>query len=581
MGLIFNKVASTGKVQGEVLAQLGERGIPILQLLGESLGKTPAEVSKMAAEGKIGFEQFQKAMEQGMGGAALKSGDTMQGAFKNTLAAIGRIGANLLSGVYPKFAEFFKGTMKLLEPMEEWAKTAGAKIGEVFSKIADGIGAAFDLIVRGDFSSKFREIFHLEEDSQIVTFIYDMRDGIIELSGKVSTFFSDLWVWLSKNTPLLWSIAGAAAAFFAGLGLYKTVQGVITFLDLVKLAFLNLNKAMLANPIFWVIGIIALLVGALIYLYQTNEDARKFMDEAWAGIQKAVKVAWEQFIRPALKAIGDFLVNVLAPALLWFWQNVVVPTWNGISAAVKWAWENVIQPAFRAIDGFIKNVLAPVFNWLYLNIIKPVWQGIVAAVTIAWNILDTTFRTISWFIRNFLAPAFTWLYENIIRPTWDKISGVVVSAWEKVIQPALREFGNFFRDVLEPAFKKGVDGIKKIWNGIQRITAAPINFVIGTVYNDGLRVALNKVRSIVGGDQLPALGLIDVPAYAKGGQMGRGWKLVGEEGPELINTGAGYVYTASETKRMLAAKEQAPMGALDMLNDGRSPKSKLPIGGGR
>ncbi|GAA2545629.1 tape measure domain-containing protein [Neomicrococcus aestuarii] len=530
MGAIFNKVAGTGKIQGEVLAQLGERGIPILQLLGKSLGETPESVQKMASEGKIGFEDFQKAMEQGMGGAALKSGDTLQGAFNNTLASIGRVGANLLSKVYPKFTEFFKGLLKLLEPVEEWAKKAGEAIGKFF-------------------------------DEQLVP------------------FFATLWDWLGKNTPLLWSIAGAAAAFFTGLLIYKTVTGIIGFLAAARVAFLKLNAAMLANPIFIVIGLIALLVGALVYLYQTNEDARKFMDEAWAGIQKVIKIAWEQFIQPALKAIGDFLVNVLAPALVWFWQNVVVPTWNGISAAVKWAWENVIQPAFRAIEGFINNVLAPVFNWLYLNVIKPVWQGIVAAVTIAWGILDTIFRTIVWVVKNVLSPAFTWLYENIIKPVWDKVSKVITDAWEDVIQPALREFGNFFRDVLEPAFKKGVDAIKKIWNNVQRIAAAPINFVIGTVYNDGLRVALNKVREIVGGDALPRLGLIDVPAYATGGQMRNGWKLVGEEGPELIHTGPGYVYTANETKRMLASQQQAPMDALDTLNGGRSKNSPLPIGG--
>ena len=48
MGAIFNKVAAGGVIQGEELAQLGDRGIPILSLLADQLGVTSSEVKKLA-----------------------------------------------------------------------------------------------------------------------------------------------------------------------------------------------------------------------------------------------------------------------------------------------------------------------------------------------------------------------------------------------------------------------------------------------------------------------------------------------------------------------------------------------------
>src|SRR5690606_24776219 len=92
MGAIFNKVAASNKVQMDVINQLHAAGVPALSLLADQMGVTAEEASKMASAGKIDFETFQAAMEAGMGGAALKSGETTQGAFKNMLAALSRTG---------------------------------------------------------------------------------------------------------------------------------------------------------------------------------------------------------------------------------------------------------------------------------------------------------------------------------------------------------------------------------------------------------------------------------------------------------------------------------------------------------
>ena len=143
MGAIFNKVATSNKIQGDVINQLNDKGIPIIQLLAKQLGVSGEEVAKLASKGKIDFETFRKAMQAGVGGAAAESGKTTKGAFKNMLASISRTGANLLSGVFPLFQKSFSGITSLMQPMEDAAKSVGANLGGYVAAGVEKIQAAW------------------------------------------------------------------------------------------------------------------------------------------------------------------------------------------------------------------------------------------------------------------------------------------------------------------------------------------------------------------------------------------------------------------------------------------------------
>ena len=117
MGTIFNSVAARGKLQGDDMLQLLSRGVPVLQLLGEELGKTSEEISDMVSKGQVDFETFQSAMERGMSGAALEAGNTVQGAFKNMGAAAGRLGATIAGPFFRQAAGGFAGVTAALDAM--------------------------------------------------------------------------------------------------------------------------------------------------------------------------------------------------------------------------------------------------------------------------------------------------------------------------------------------------------------------------------------------------------------------------------------------------------------------------------
>lgn len=148
MGSIFNKVAGTGKIQGEVIAQLGERGIPILQLLADEMGVSADQVADMASRGEIDFARFQNAMEAGMGGAALKSGETFEGAVANMNASLGRIGAGFLGPVFEELAPTITAITDAMGPLEAIAGELGTKFGEflvpLLESFQDLLAGGFD-----------------------------------------------------------------------------------------------------------------------------------------------------------------------------------------------------------------------------------------------------------------------------------------------------------------------------------------------------------------------------------------------------------------------------------------------------
>lgn len=174
MGAIFNKVAADGRVQGDVLRQLSDRGIPILQLLADEMGVTAEEVRKLASDSAIDFATFQNAIEKGMGGAALEAGETFTGAMANMRAALGRLGAEILRGPFD---------------------SAPAMISNITGHIdtaTDAVKGIVDYLRSGEVSKAFTEVFGVDTDrsnrlianlDRVRHIMRQVRDGIGELQA--------------------------------------------------------------------------------------------------------------------------------------------------------------------------------------------------------------------------------------------------------------------------------------------------------------------------------------------------------------------------------------------------------------
>lgn len=154
MGLIFGSVAARGKLQGDDLMQMLGRGIPVLQILGDQMGKTSAEISDMVSAGEIDFQTFASAMEGYVGGGAKRMGDTVSGSLKNLGAAFGRAGADISKGLFAEapgvIAEVTDQVDTLggvIGPMaQEWSARLTPAIAEAATSVIPMATAALGLL---------------------------------------------------------------------------------------------------------------------------------------------------------------------------------------------------------------------------------------------------------------------------------------------------------------------------------------------------------------------------------------------------------------------------------------------------
>lgn len=524
MAQIMAKVQGQGKLTGETLAQMSDNGLQAMPMLTKAYGVSAAEMTKMVSSGKVDSERFKKIMEDNIGGSALKSGETLSGAFKNTLSSIGRIGANLLTGVYPKIQAFFSNAIDWLKPLEDGAKVAGEAIGNFLNDGLSAVKGISDILFKGKYTGG---IFGIEEDSKFVDFLFNVRDNVKNLASFIKTDLipglRDFGKWILDNKDWLAAIGVTIGTMAVGMKLWTGAiaawKAITATATAIQLAF---NLAMTANPIGLIIVGIAALVAGLVYFFTQTETGKKIVEVVFAAIKAAIGavVTWFQtYVMPVVKQV----FGVIGAVFNWLWTNVVKPVFGFIQTFIG-AVFLVVRGVFQLVVSVVKNVLAPAFSWLWNTIIKPVFQAIGDFIGWVWkNVVTPIFNAIKWYINNVLAPVFTWLYKTIIKPAFDGIGAAIKWAWDKVIKPVFDFLHDAISKTVPKAFQTGVDAIKRIWNTILDIAKAPVRFVINTVINDGLIGAFNKIAGILPGiDKLPRVAL--PKGFASGGWTGPGSK---------------------------------------------------------
>lgn len=214
MGMIFGSVAARGKLMGDDLMQLRSRGLPVMDILAESLGKTTEEVEEMATNGEISFEIFEKAMREKMGGAALEMGTTVQGALSNVGAAMGRFGEAVLKPVYdasPKMLTAFGG---VFDKMTDAIGPSMERIGTLLTPALESLAGIVDTDIApamadfagwlGDVAVKITEVAVDPENWRTLGDLFgSLRDAAVELGpslGNLVVSFAQITASISVAT---------------------------------------------------------------------------------------------------------------------------------------------------------------------------------------------------------------------------------------------------------------------------------------------------------------------------------------------------------------------------------------------
>lgn len=409
------------------------------------------------------------------------------------------------------------------------------------------------------------------------------------LAAEILPPLAALITWLAPALPVL--AAGFAAGALA-LKAYVIVSAVVRWVQAWAAAQWALNAAMSANPIGIIIVAIAALVAGFIYLWNHSEAFRNFWIGLWEHIKTAALWVWDNALKPAfdgivaaIKWVGEaaswlwntilkpvfdaislaarivaaiFITVFVTPYVLafkaiaavatWLWETVLSPVFAAIGALFTWLWDNVISPVVGFVIAYIQ-VWAAVLTWLWQNVAVPVFEAIGAVISWLWaNVVQPVFALIGAAVST-LGDAFSWAYNNVIKPVWDALGTAISWVWDTMISPVFEAIKSGVK-LVGDAFSAAVDFIAVVWDKIKAVAAKPVNFIIETVYTNGIKAVWDKVAGFVNLDPLPEAkpitfaggGVLDgyapgrdvVPALLSPGEAVLVPELVREIGPRAI-----------------------------------------------
>ena len=446
MGSIINKVNANGKAMTENLNQLQDRGIPILQYLAEEYGVTTAEMSKMVSQGAVDAETFNRVLQEKLGGAALKSGETTRGAFANMLAALSRVGVALLENVFPHFKTVFNDITGLLDGLVDDIGPLRDAVAEKLGPIADVIGGAFSNM------------------GETVAPFLDKLAPLAELAG----YFTPLGAILQLIVPLLPQLMDPLRQIANIIA-----DTLVAVLPIVAVLFGSIGEV-LAGILVAVLPIVADLLTRLADIFDRVMPVILLVAEVIGGILVA-----------ALDVLSPIIAVVLAllDPLMSIFEALITPVLAIVEALLPLVavMIDALAPMLAVVAGIIGAVLVPVIEVL---------AGIITflADIIVWLVEEVVVP----YIQNILIPAgellgnaFAWVYDNVIKPMF----GFFVANTKKsveIMQAVFGVLGSFFSG---------------LWAGIKNNFKTFINFIIDGINNfiGGINTVGGFIADITGG----------------------------------------------------------------------------------
>lgn len=351
LSLAFAQIQSAGKLTGQDLLQLISNGFNPLQTMSKQTGLSMAELKDKMSKGAISADMvtnaFKAATEKG--GIFYGSMDKQSKTFEGQMSTLSDNVRSTLGGVMKPQFEYLSNTVLPL------VINKVAKFGDAFK--TGGLSAAMKTIIPAG-----------------------LVDGLTSVGKAIEGAFG----WIKNNgklvKTLLSGILGGYLAFKTITGILKAVEGAQKLLNIV----------MEANPMMKIIIIIGALVGAFIYLWNTNEGFRNALIGAWDSIKG--------FFKGIPAFFSDIWTNV---------KNTAVATWNSVLnfftglpgrfVSIASGIGNAIKSGFDSAVSFIKGLPGEALQWG-----KDFINGLVNGIKQAAGAIGDAVNGIAQDIRKFL-----------------------------------------------------------------------------------------------------------------------------------------------------------------------------------
>ena len=277
-----------------------------------------------------------------------------------------------------------------------------------------------------------------------VTWLNNLDDGTKQVIVKIGLFVAALGPALVILGTVI-SKVGVAMQAFSKFGLKITslvskAGGLSGVMSKVGTAIMGINPVVIA-----VVAAIAVLVGAFVHLWNTNEEFRNKITAIWERI-KGIFAGFAQGITDRLNALGFDFEN---------FSEVVSAIWEGLCNFLAPLFEGVFTQIANILEGVLGVItgLLDVFIGIFTGNWSQVWEGVKGIFGSVWDFIKNTFTN----------------YMNIIRSVADVVLGWFGTSWNEVWTGIRDFFVNLWAGI--------VDFFTGLWEGIKNTVQTAIMFI--------------------------------------------------------------------------------------------------------
>jgi tape measure domain-containing protein len=309
----------------------------------------------------------------------------------------------------------------------------------------------------------FMEIYETIGKENITEFITGITDFVEEIIPPLIEAVE----WFIDNLPAIAPILGAIAGGLVALMVAQKINAVVTAFQAwraategMTIAQAALNTVMNANPIMVIVTLLGTLVGALVVAYNTNDEFKEKINEAWDSIKETFDRVWSAietfftttlpgFFKTARDKTVSFFTEVLnkIKAFPGQVQEQLTTTFNNIKTFAS----NTVNKAKTTASDFVSNMV---------NKIRELPGKL-------WDLFTSAIGKVSSFATDIGSKALS-AGANFVSNLINKVVSLPGDLWNKLLE-VIGKAADFARDFAQKAIDAGQDFFDNIIDKVDDI----------------------------------------------------------------------------------------------------------------
>lgn len=350
----------------------------------------------------------------------------------------------------------------------------------ITTKVVPGVKGLIDLLIGGDFTAAFGQVFGVEEDSGLVNALFNIRDAAIELghfvTGTLVPGISSFIGWMIRwREPLAIAAAVIASVFIPhliALQITAARTAILTGLAWIKMKAEAVRAAVVHSGV-----VLKMIAGWVLMAAQATVNAVKMALSWVVGI-----------IAPAAAAVGIMIASAARVVAGW----VLMGVQSLIQAArMAAAWFIALGPVGWVIAIVIGLVALIIANWdKIVDWTKKAWTNVTAWLSKAWANIKTTASNV-W---NAILAFFRAIPGKIVQFFLNfTLPGLMIKHWASIKEGAVKGW-NAVVDFIRGIPGKIVSALGDLGDLLRGAGRAILDGFLG-----GIRDGFEAVKSFVGG----------------------------------------------------------------------------------